>query len=30
MRRLYAIPLGTVEVDVSKFMAWEPERGERY
>ena len=28
--RLYVIPLGTVEVDVSKFMAWEPERGERY
>ena len=30
MRRLYVIPLGTVEVDVAKFMAWEPERGERY
>jgi N-acyl homoserine lactone hydrolase len=30
MKRLYVIPLGTVEVDVSKFMAWEPERGERY
>jgi N-acyl homoserine lactone hydrolase len=28
--RLYVIPLGTVEVDVAKFMAWEPERGERY
>ena len=24
------IPLGTVEVDVAKFMPWEPERGERY
>ena len=30
MKRLYVIPLGTVEVDVAKFMAWEPERGERY
>ncbi len=30
MKRLYVIPLGIVEVDVSKFMAWEPERGERY
>jgi N-acyl homoserine lactone hydrolase len=28
--KLYVIPLGTVEVDVAKFMAWEPERGERY
>jgi N-acyl homoserine lactone hydrolase len=28
--RLYVIPLGTVEVDVAKFMSWEPERGERY
>jgi len=28
--RLYVIPLGTVEVDVAKFMPWEPERGERY
>ena len=28
--RLYAIPLGTVDVDVAKFMPWEPERGERY
>jgi N-acyl homoserine lactone hydrolase len=27
---VYVLPLGTVEVDVSKFMAWEPERGERY
>jgi N-acyl homoserine lactone hydrolase len=24
------IPLGIVEVDVAKFMPWEPERGERY
>jgi N-acyl homoserine lactone hydrolase len=30
VKRLYVIPLGTVEVDVAKFMAWEPERGERY
>jgi N-acyl homoserine lactone hydrolase len=30
MKRLYVIPLGIVEVAVSKFMAWEPERGERY
>ena len=28
--RLYVIPLGTVEVDVAKFMPWEPERGDRY
>ena len=28
--RLYVIPLGIVEVDVGKFMPWEPERGERY
>lgn len=28
--RLYVIPLGTVEVDVAKFMPFEPERGERY
>jgi N-acyl homoserine lactone hydrolase len=28
--RLYVIPLGTVEVDVARFMPWEPERGERY
>jgi len=28
--RLYVIPLGIVEVDVAKYMAWEPERGERY
>lgn len=28
--KLYVIPLGTVEVDVAKFMPWEPERGERY
>ena len=28
--RLYVIPLGTVEVDVAKFMPWEPERGPRY
>ncbi len=28
--RLYVIPLGIVEVDVAKFMPWEPERGERY
>jgi N-acyl homoserine lactone hydrolase len=28
--RVYVIPLGTVEVDVAKFMPWEPERGERY
>ena len=28
--RLYVIPLGVVEVDVAKFMPWEPERGERY
>jgi N-acyl homoserine lactone hydrolase len=28
--KLYVIPLGIVEVDVAKFMAWEPERGERY
>jgi N-acyl homoserine lactone hydrolase len=28
--RLYLLPLGTVEVDVAKFMAWEPFRGERY
>jgi N-acyl homoserine lactone hydrolase len=30
VKRLYVVPLGTVEVDVAKFMAWEPERGERY
>jgi N-acyl homoserine lactone hydrolase len=30
VKRLYVIPLGIVEVDVAKFMAWEPERGERY
>jgi N-acyl homoserine lactone hydrolase len=30
VKRLYVIPLGTVEVDVAKFMAWEPERGERH
>jgi N-acyl homoserine lactone hydrolase len=30
MMRLYVLPLGTVEVDVQKFMAWEPDRGERY
>lgn len=28
--RLYVLPLGTVEVDVAKFMAWEPFRGDRY
>lgn len=28
--RLYVVPLGTVEVDVAKFMPWEPERGPRY
>ena len=28
--RLYVVPLGIVEVDVAKFMPWEPERGERY
>jgi len=28
--RLYVVPLGVVEVDVAKFMPWEPERGERY
>ena len=28
--RLYLLPLGIVEVDVAKFMAWEPFRGERY
>jgi N-acyl homoserine lactone hydrolase len=28
--RLYVLPLGTVEVDVAKFMAWEPFRGKRY
>lgn len=28
--RLYVLPLGEVEVDVAKYMATEPERGERY
>jgi N-acyl homoserine lactone hydrolase len=28
--KVYVLPLGTVEVDVQKFMAWEPDRGERY
>jgi N-acyl homoserine lactone hydrolase len=30
LERLYVLPLGTVEVDVARFMPWEPERGERY
>lgn len=28
--KVYVLPFGTVEVDVQKFMAWEPFRGERY
>lgn len=28
--KLYVLPLGTVEVDVEKYMSWEPDRGERY
>jgi N-acyl homoserine lactone hydrolase len=28
--RVYVIPLGMVDVDVAKFMAAEPERGDRY
>jgi N-acyl homoserine lactone hydrolase len=28
--KLYVLRLGTVEVDVAKFMAMEPERGKRY
>ncbi len=28
--RLYLLDYGDVEVDVQKFMAWEPDRGERY